>query len=111
MKKILVCLLAVFMTVSIVGTVGAVDNTWTLSNTGTVAGAEGLKFFASPVTDSGASVYLLAGGPVQFTANPTTTSGASLMIINPTTGVSVFYGNQRLRRPQPTRRGSACQPF
>jgi len=83
MKKILMILLATFLAFGTVGTAGAVDYVWQLANANT------LDFFASPVTDSGASVYALAGGPIDAAL---TTSGASLMIIEPTTGVSQFWG-------------------
>lgn len=89
-KKLMVSILAVLMTVGVIGTAGAADFTWTLSNAST------LRFFASPVTESGVSVYLLAGGslPILSTTN---SSGATLMMVNPTTGASAFWGGAALR--------------
>jgi len=86
MKKLIVLMIAAFMAVGLVGTAGAIDYTWTLSNANT------LKFYASPVTEAGVSVYLLAGGPyAKIGLTSTAKSGASVQIINPETGVSSFW--------------------
>jgi len=81
MKKLMVLMMAAFMAVGLVGTASAVDYTRSLSNANT------LTFFASPVVESGGTVYLLAGGPVGNQAS----SGASVQMIDPATGVSSFW--------------------
>lgn len=79
MKKLMVLMMAAFMVVGLVGTASAVDYTRNLNSTASV--------FASPVTETGTSVYVLSGGPLGAQ------SGVSLIAIDPTAGTSVTMLN------------------